>query len=274
MQLVQRILRTKDYYTILEIPRDSNEDQVKKAYKKLALKLHPDKNKAPGAEEAFKKVSKAVQCLTDSDKKRVYDQYGDEERIPQQQRHYQGDFMTPEDVFAAFFGGGVHYAGGGHQRQQHHHQGGEQQFQGTHLLQMLPVLLLILLTLAGNFASNGGSSRFSFAPSAQYRHERSTATLDVPYYVTDTFSDHYAEGTANLADFERQVEIHYVRKLHSECDHQEKTMYKKVMIAKRKGNQDELQKARKHPRPACKEIETIKKQHSHIFRSAMYMGVY
>merc|ERR1719443_2329932 len=106
---------------MMDLPRDATEEMVKKAYKKFALKLHPDKNKAPGAEEAFKKLSKSVQCLTDPDKKRVYDRYGDEDRIPQQQRqHYQQDFMTPEDLFAAFFGGGAFPSQ--HHRQHHHHQ--------------------------------------------------------------------------------------------------------------------------------------------------------
>mmetsp|Transcript_64817 Transcript_64817/g.167310 ORF Transcript_64817/g.167310 Transcript_64817/m.167310 type:complete len:393 (+) Transcript_64817:94-1272(+) len=276
MQLVQRILRTKDYYAILELEKNgATEEHVKKAYKKLALKLHPDKNKAPGAEEAFKKLSKAVQCLTDSDKKHVYDQYGDEERVPQQHRHHQQDFMTPEDLFAAFFGGAVHQAGGnrgGHQQQQQ--QGGEQQFQGAHLLQMLPVLLLILLTLVSNFGSSSGTSRFSFTANHQYKHERSSAAMEVNYFVSDDFADHYAEGTQRLAEFEKQVEIYHVRNLHSECDYQEKTMYKKVMIAKRRGSQEELAKARRHPKPACKEIDTIKKSHSSIYRAAMYMGVY
>merc|ERR1719222_1890148 len=108
MREVQRILRTKDYYDLLDVSREAGEDAIKRAYKKLALKLHPDKNKAPGAEEAFKKLSKAVQCLTDEEKKHVYDRYGDEERIPQQHRQqYQQDFMTPEDLFSAFFGGGA-----------------------------------------------------------------------------------------------------------------------------------------------------------------------
>jgi curved DNA-binding protein CbpA len=282
MQLVQRILRTKDYYDILEVPKESGDDVIKRAYKKLALKLHPDKNKAPGAEEAFKKLSKAMQCLSDGEKKKVYDRYGDEERIPQQHRQqYQQDFMTPEDLFAAFFGGGAtfHNFHGGHhhqrQHQQHHDDDGNPvQMHRAQLIQALPVLLLVLLTLASNFASRDGGSRFSFSPSAQYNNQRSTAALDVSYYVTDDFEQHYAEGTRVLADFERQVEIYYVRNLHSECDYQEKMMYKKVMIAKRKGDQEEMKSARAHPRPACKELEKIKRSNNNIYRSAMYMGAY
>ncbi|KAK3281904.1 hypothetical protein CYMTET_10331 [Cymbomonas tetramitiformis] len=61
---VQEILRSSDYYAMLGVANSANEDEVKKAYRKLALKLHPDKNQAAGAEEAFKKVSKAFDCLS------------------------------------------------------------------------------------------------------------------------------------------------------------------------------------------------------------------
>lgn len=267
---VQRILRTKDYYEVLGIEKNSGKEVVNKAYKKLALKLHPDKNKAPGSEEAFKKVSKAVQCLSDDEKKRVYDQYGDEEHIPQQRRQqYQQDFVSPEDFFSAFFGGGfVHPA---HQQRRHHDDQGGGEVQRASLLQMLPVMLLVLLTLASNFASRDSGSRFSFSASGAYQSERTSASIGVNYYVAKDFDDHYPDGTRVLADFEKQVEIYYVRNLHSECDYQEKVMYKKVMIAKRRSSQEELQKARNHPRPACKEIERVKKRHNDIYRQAVYM---
>eukprot|EP00435_Cladocopium_sp_Y103_P069386 s147_g33.t1 len=275
MQLVQRILRTKDYYDILEVPKNANEEVAKKAYRKLALKLHPDKNGAPGADEAFKKLSKAFQCLTDPEKKQVYDTYGDEERMPQQQRHhYQQDFMTPEDLFAAFFGGGpaFHQHHHGPRHRHHHHDDG--QMQRVQIFQALPVLLLVLLTLASNFAAKDGGSKFSFQPNNAYRNERSTATLNVAYYVTDDFEEHYMEGTRNLAEFDRQVEIYHIRSLHSDCDYQEKTQYKKVLAAKRRGSQEDLQAARNHPRPACKELERVKKKFPALFRSAMFMGGY
>uniref|UniRef100_A0A7S4UEY8 J domain-containing protein n=1 Tax=Alexandrium monilatum TaxID=311494 RepID=A0A7S4UEY8_9DINO len=276
MQLVQRILRTKDYYEILEVPRDAGEDAVKRAYKKLALKLHPDKNKAPGAEEAFKKLSKAVQCLTDEEKKQVYDRYGDEERMPSQHRQaYHQDFMTAEDLFAAFFGGAATFHTTHHHHRGHHaHEDHGGQLPRAGLTQMLPVAILILLTLASNFASRDGGSRFSFTQTNQFRNERTTAALNVNYFVTDEFEEHYSEGTRYLAEFERQVEVYYVRSVVSECDHQEKQMYKQVMLAKRKGSQEELQKARNYPRPKCKEIERIKSRHAAVYRMAMYMGAY
>ena len=67
----------KDYYEVLGVERSASEDDIKKAYRKLAIKYHPDKN--PGdkeAEEKFKEISAAFEVLKDSDKRRKYDQFG------------------------------------------------------------------------------------------------------------------------------------------------------------------------------------------------------
>merc|ERR1712107_98064 len=65
----------KDYYTILGVSRGASDDEIKKAYRKLALKYHPDKNQSPGAEERFKEICEAYDVLSDSRKKQIYDQY-------------------------------------------------------------------------------------------------------------------------------------------------------------------------------------------------------
>ena len=68
----------KDYYKILGVARGASEDEIKKAYRKLALKYHPDKNQSAGAEEKFKEIGEAYDVLSDNKKKQVYDQYGEE----------------------------------------------------------------------------------------------------------------------------------------------------------------------------------------------------
>lgn len=68
----------KDYYKTLGVPKGASDDDIKKAYRKLALKYHPDKNKSASAEERFKEVAEAYEVLSDKKKRDVYDQYGEE----------------------------------------------------------------------------------------------------------------------------------------------------------------------------------------------------
>ncbi|ATG97336.1 DnaJ C-terminal domain-containing protein [Mesoplasma lactucae] len=66
----------RDYYEVLGVSKDASEQEIKKAYRTLAKKYHPDLNKEPGAEEKFKEVSEAAEVLLDKDKRAKYDRYG------------------------------------------------------------------------------------------------------------------------------------------------------------------------------------------------------
>lgn len=67
----------KDYYSILGINKSASDDEIKKAYRKLALKYHPDKNKSSGAEEKFKELAEAYEILADKKKRDTYDKFGE-----------------------------------------------------------------------------------------------------------------------------------------------------------------------------------------------------
>jgi DnaJ-class molecular chaperone len=68
----------KDYYKILQLSKNATDDDIKKAYRKLALKYHPDKNKSPDAENKFKEIAEAYDVLSDPKKKQIFDAYGEE----------------------------------------------------------------------------------------------------------------------------------------------------------------------------------------------------
>ncbi|XP_028405731.1 dnaJ homolog subfamily B member 9-like [Dendronephthya gigantea] len=72
------VLAGKDYYKILGVPRDAKERQIKKAFRKLAIKYHPDKNKEKDAESKFREIAEAYEVLSDEKKRRQYDQFGEE----------------------------------------------------------------------------------------------------------------------------------------------------------------------------------------------------
>ena len=67
----------RDYYELLDIPRDADAEQIKKAYRKVAMRYHPDRNDAPDAEERFKEVTEAYEVLKDPNRRELYDRYGE-----------------------------------------------------------------------------------------------------------------------------------------------------------------------------------------------------
>uniref|UniRef100_A0A9J7X9P4 DnaJ heat shock protein family (Hsp40) member B6a n=2 Tax=Cyprinus carpio TaxID=7962 RepID=A0A9J7X9P4_CYPCA len=144
-QQLKSVAMDDDYYVILGVQRNASPDDIKKAYRKLALKWHPDKNpeNKEGAEKKFKQLSEAYEVLSDANKRNLYDRYGKQGLTPGGgggRGHFNNDhfggftFRNPEDVFREFFGGQDPFAdffggdpfnddffGGGRQHHHHHH---------------------------------------------------------------------------------------------------------------------------------------------------------
>ncbi|KZS88124.1 DnaJ-domain-containing protein [Sistotremastrum niveocremeum HHB9708] len=94
-----------DYYKILGVARTASDADLKKSYKKLSRKYHPDKNKEPGAQEKFVEVARAYEVLSDSTKRQIYDRHG-EQGLQQHEAQGGQQAHNPFDMFSSFFGGG------------------------------------------------------------------------------------------------------------------------------------------------------------------------
>ncbi|CAL4068326.1 unnamed protein product [Meganyctiphanes norvegica] len=278
---VKRIKKCKDYYEILGVTKEAGESDLKKAYRKLALQFHPDKNKSPGAAEAFKAVGNAFAVLSDTEKRKQYDLYGpDEANTATSHRNthnhndftrgYEGD-MTAEELFNMFFGGG--YPGGnvyvrrGHTWERagtggtmggrggrHSHQQGAHSEQSnlSVFLQLMPLLLILLLSLASSLLSSDPT--YSLSPTSKYSVQRQTSNLGVSYYVKTDFASEYQGSIRRL---EQHVEEDYVSTLRNAC-FKEKN-YKENMIwrARSFGDAQMFKRAQELRTPSCDSLQSL-----------------
>lgn len=106
-----------DFYALLEVPRTASAEEIKKAYRRRAMKLHPDANpNDPLAEDQFKELSRAYEVLSDPSARQRYDQFGEAGVNGNSGGGGSGDFGGGfGDIFDAFFGGGSPFGGGGRQ---------------------------------------------------------------------------------------------------------------------------------------------------------------
>jgi len=278
------IAKKDDYYAILNVSRGATEVEIKKSYRKLALVFHPDKNKAPEAEEAFKLVNSAFQCLSDPVKRRHYDAYGSED--PQQaaaaaqaQRYQQwnrDDDLTPEDVFNMFFNGGMGMGSGPRrtytfrrQTRAHYHQaagGGGGRGMGADdspaaiFAQFAHFIPLILLLLFGLLSAPGGHDEpaFNLDRSSSHPIARHTQQSKVPYYVNHQFAYTHQRDQRALAQVEYMVEQKAFKMAEEECRKQKRG----VAEAERRAKKDlrgavlsaKLQELESKPLKACERL--------------------
>lgn len=246
------------FYEILDIKKESTDSEVKKAYRKLALQLHPDKNGAPGADEAFKMVSRAFQILSDEGKREEYDRYGADPDsrqassgfsqqsygrggMQQAQGNMFGEELNADDLFNMFFGGGMGGQGGfggspfvsfggpgtrvhqfgGHRQRRPNGAAGDQR-NGSSWMQLMPLIVLFGFSVLSSLFSSGESVFGSSTPS--YSFEKQTP-YTVPRYTPTHKIKFYVNPTQveglsahNLGQLDKKAEVAYIRTLRDNCE--------------------------------------------------------
>ena len=225
----EKIIKNNNYYEILGVTKETSNDDIKKAYKKLALKFHPDKNKSTKAEEAFKKIATAYQTLTDPKKRELFDKYGSEEEYrekiyQERQEQFAYEDFDAYDIFDMFFGN-IDPEILRRQRRRFRRAQAQQQVQiNPRLMKFMPffnILPLLLMSLTYILPYLFKTKElYVFERTKEYPYEKKTQRYKIYYYVGQAFHDKYRfnKDSIEMRKLETEIENKYLTYLKIECE--------------------------------------------------------
>lgn len=255
-EAIDRIISSRNYYEMLQVKRYSSDREIKKAFKKLALLIHPDKNKLPGSEEAFKLIRKAVATLTDPVQRKEYDRY---DLVRSRYKRNRGDYESYYET--------VDRSGSSTDCSDYESTTLDDESISDHdlrysrsynprpydigpiiseesfikdeptlyriMLQILPIFLAIILWYFSSLMIPDPA--YKLEPTSVYSMERFTQRLKIPYYVKSDFLKKESGFTEkNLEILEQGIENEIVRELQYAC-YGEKN-YRKLIYQKAKNS--------------------------------------
>ncbi|CAG8563613.1 9954_t:CDS:10 [Diversispora eburnea] len=282
-----RSCNVNDYYAILGIKKDGTDLEVKKAYRKM----HPDKNGAPGADEAFKMVGKAFQILSDPQKRAVFDEHGadPDSRSPGMSTGFRSapfngfangamftEEISPEEIFNMFFGDGFHSAtfiGPGFRARRYQPRRASPNGEGVReqrpspfltFFQLLPLILLFIFSFSSNWLTSTPDSMpdYSLERTELFSQLRLTESFRIPYYIAPNQFTIFEQDPQKLQQFEYGIELRHVKRLSNECNNEVVT--KQRMIREAQGmnifpDREKLKKIQDTNLPSCEKLRELSK---------------
>ena len=239
---IRRVMAARTYYEMLGVERACSDNDLKKAYRKTSLRVHPDKNSAPGAVQAFQRVTEAFDVLSDARKKEIYDQVGHEQFTQRVQANgaagaeaaAAGGFpfaggaqhMSAEELFGMFFrqGGGAFRFNGQRVHMNQFRRGFATNMGGggggggeprQSWWTFVPLLLLMVVWLSNSLFS--GAVVFSLVQSSQFPVQRSTMSVERLEYFVDRRFEEAHPTRQDVLRVEREVRAEWLRVLESNC---------------------------------------------------------
>ncbi|KAL0489430.1 DnaJ [Acrasis kona] len=251
-EVKEMLAKQGNHYKVLGLEKSATADDVKRAYRKLALKFHPDRNTAPHSAEAFKLVSSAYVVLSDEAKRSRYDRFGtDEEQAANMQRnpfghgmqgghfHFNGD-EDMFDLFSQMFGQDIMFQRRPTRQQQNvqynrmrqsprarqQHQREEESGGGIfYIIQMIVIGLIIFTSIFnvgfGNRPSSDSSTPFSYEKTAQHTMQRSlqvSRSVKIPYWTSKDINNLMNYRPRDKQTIEQSVYQNYEPYLREKCN--------------------------------------------------------
>jgi len=250
---IRRILNEKDYYALFGIEQDFTEEKnLTKKYRKLAMKFHPDRNQLPGAEDAFKKIASAYECLKDPQKRRLYDQYGTDAPEVRQMNH-QFHHMHPEDIIR-MFGFNMHF----NQRPgSPDNEPAEDQNPLSRLLSFLPVLIILGYSFLQN-STYEEPDPFSLQRTPEFPVARQHSEEEIEFFVGRRFARTASTRPNYLRQVEDLVEGRYLENLQKACKQERKHKQHQILDASKSRGANmvmDLKTAYELSEPSCEDYE-------------------
>ena len=193
--LCKSIIDKENYYDILGLRRSCTMDQVKKAYRKTVLRIHPDKNKSKFARQAFQKLSKAFICLSSDTLRQIYDKTGNEE-LPDSALHHNFDEDFAEKLFNEMF-------------KDSESKNKEPLYKSylakCFILQLIPILIIVIVGMYTSSIYN--AKLYSFTISPHYNIKKATQDNHISYFMNSEISRDMSD--LEIQTLEAEVETQY-----------------------------------------------------------------